>query len=228
MNITEDFLKHGHRLRPGGIFPKISLTIHSTGNPNSTAKNERAWLDNPSNTRDASWHYVVDEREIIQAIPDREEAWHCGVAAGNRFSIGIEVCESGDRKKAVDNAARLTARLLKQYQLSMEEMKTHHDWTGKNCPRILIDKVYIKDGINWDWFKNRVMYYYGGEEKAMEKTKEWKTECEKFMRDNGLLNSPHNPAETVDIGTLGAVMKNLFAKFPSLADENTGEDAHKK
>jgi len=48
--VKNDYLKDGHSKRPGGRYKKKSLTIHSTANRQSTAENERAWLDNPSNT----------------------------------------------------------------------------------------------------------------------------------------------------------------------------------
>jgi len=44
------------------------ITIHSTGNPTSTARNERAWLTNPNNNVTASWHIVVDEKEAIEDL----------------------------------------------------------------------------------------------------------------------------------------------------------------
>ncbi len=218
MHITENYLKKTKSIRPGGSYRKTSVTIHSTGNPNSTAKNERAWLDNPTNNRDASWHYVVGESEIIQAIPDTEEAWHCGKGEGNRLSIGIEIAESGDRKKTVENAAWLTASKLKEHGLTVRDIKKHFDWTGKNCPRILIDKAYGRDGIDWEWFLDRVHYYMeGGNSKeegdTMEKPDKWKVACEEFMREKGLLNSTHEADEKIDMGTLGAIFKNLFDKY---------------
>lgn len=78
------------------------LTIHSTGNENSVAKGERAWLTNTANTRTASFHLVVDENNAIECLPFNEMAWHAGDGAngtGNSKSIGLEICESGDRKK---------------------------------------------------------------------------------------------------------------------------------
>ena len=85
-----------HRLRTSRTYPKTTITIHSTGNPNSTAENERKWLDNPENKRDASYHYVCGEGKVICVLPENEEAWHCSVTEGNRHSIAIEIIESGD------------------------------------------------------------------------------------------------------------------------------------
>ena len=149
-------LRKGHRLRPGGAYPKTTITIHSTANANSTALNERAWLDNPTNNRYASWHYCVDENGVVQAIPDREEAWHCGDTGGNRHSLSIEICESGDRVKTLLNAAKLAAEKLTEHGLTIKELRRHADWVEKDCPRILIDPVYIYRNYGWNWFVKQV------------------------------------------------------------------------
>lgn len=147
-----NYLKSGHHSRPGGNFNKLSITIHSTANLKSTADSERRWLDNPSNNRQASWHYCVDDTQTIAAIPENEEAWHCGNSLGNKTSISIEICESGDRTKALENAAVLVADILKRYGWGIGNIKKHKDWTGKNCPRILIDNAFIKKGMGWNYF----------------------------------------------------------------------------
>lgn len=125
------------------------LTIHSTGNPDSTALNERLWLTNPSNIRTASWHLVVDDKKIIEAIPLNEVAWHAGDGKngkGNRKSISIEMCESGNREKVIQNTVKLTAKLLLERGWGIEKLKRHYDWSGKVCPRIMSKN-------NWEkWF----------------------------------------------------------------------------
>lgn len=149
-------LRKGHRLRPGGAYPKTTITIHSTANAKSTALNERAWLDNPTNNRYASWHYCVDESGVVQAIPDNEEAWHCGDEDGNRTSLSIEICESGDRVKTLLNAAKFAAEKLVEYGLTIKDLRRHADWVNKDCPRILIDPVYIYRNYGWNWFVKQV------------------------------------------------------------------------
>lgn len=149
-------LRKGHRLRPGGAYPKTTITIHSTANAKSTALNERAWLDNPTNNRYASWHYCVDESGVVQAIPDLEEAWHCGDTGGNRHSLSIEICESGDRVKTLLNAAKFAAEKLVEYGLTIKDLRRHADWVNKDCPRILIDPVYIYRNYGWNWFVKQV------------------------------------------------------------------------
>lgn len=149
-------LRKGHRLRPGGNYAKTTVTIHSTANPKSTAMNERMWLDNPQNNRYASWHYCVDESGVVQAIPEREEAWHCGNTGGNRHSLSIEICESGDRVKTLLNAVKFTAEKLVEYGLTIKDLRRHADWVNKDCPRILIDPVYIYRNYGWNWFVGQV------------------------------------------------------------------------
>ena len=131
------------------------LTVHSTANPGSTARNERAWLTNPANKRTASWHICVDEREAVEAIPLDEVAWHAGDGTngnGNRRSIGIEICESGDRTKTLENAAELIAVLLQRLGLGTEKLRRHYDWSGKPCPRILMTDNWV----GWENFKCEV------------------------------------------------------------------------
>lgn len=217
MNITKDYLKEGHSKRPfyssksnaGKNFHKTSITIHSTANTRSTAKNERAWLDNPSNTRTASWHYVVDENDIIQAIPINEEAWHAGDGNGNKYSIGIEICESGDRKKALLNAVDLVVWLIKEQKIEYD-VKKHFDWTGKNCPRILIDLDCILPPYNWDWFMNKVS------EGLKKQEWDWKNDQIQLALDRGLITSEEWHAkkdEKMDVWAVLTIMNNLYDKL---------------
>jgi len=115
------------------------ITIHSTGNPRSTAQNERDWLTSLSNKRQTSWHIVVDERQAIEAVPLDEVAWHAGDGRGdgNMKSIGIEICESGNREKTLQNAVKLVIKLLKERGWGVNRLKRHYDWSGKCCPRIM-------------------------------------------------------------------------------------------
>lgn len=151
--IIQDFITNKN-IRPGTKYAKKSITIHSTGNADSTSKNELGWLNNPNNDRIASWHFAVDDKEIYQAIPSNETAYHAGKKEGNERSIGIEICESGDRLKTLQNAVKLIKYLKKTENI--EKIVKHYDWTKKNCPRILIDKNYIKNNLDYIWFINEI------------------------------------------------------------------------
>ena len=148
--------------RPGITLEVKYVTIHSTANPGSTATSERAWLTNPENKNEAGYHLVVDEKEAIEVIPLTEVAWHAtdGRGEGNSNSIGIEIVESGDREKTLENAIILAAIILKEHDLGTSALRTHHHWYAKktdDCPRILLEKEYRKlEEHTWKWFVEAV------------------------------------------------------------------------
>ncbi len=139
-----------NKRRTGKALKPTTLTIHSTGNLKSTAQNERDYLASKSNNNTAGFHIVVDEKEAIKAIPLHEAAYHSGTAQGNMTSLSLEICESGNREKTLQKAVEVTVEILKQYGWGVEKLRQHHDWNGKNCPRIL------RDTGKWDWFVNEV------------------------------------------------------------------------
>jgi len=206
VKIIQQILPLNHRLRTKGTYKKTTITVHSTANTGSTAKNERDWLDNKSNTRDASWHYVVGENVIIQALPDDAEAWHCGDSNGNKYSLSVEICESGDRKKTLHNAAEFVAQKADELGLSENKIVRHFDWSGKNCPRILIDDNYIKDGMDWKWFIGEVKKFMAKitqdefnemldnylAQRAEDKPSEWSEDARKWAESNNIIIGDEN------------------------------------
>ena len=127
------------------------ITIHNTYN-DASAMNEISYMLN--NSKQVSFHYAVDDTRAVQGIPLNRNAWHAGDSTGNRKSIAIEICYSksgGERfKKAEENAAILTAKLLKQYGWGIDKVKRHKDWSGKNCPHRTIE-------LGWDRFLKMVL-----------------------------------------------------------------------
>lgn len=148
--------------RPALAMNATTITIHNTGNPTSSAKNERSWLtDNPSNNRTASYHIVVDAKEAIECLPLTENAWHSGdgsgVNSGNRTSIGIEICERdvslGEYSLALTNAVELVTKMLKERGWGVDRLRRHYDWSVKECPRLMnIDGKWT----GWYQFVQRV------------------------------------------------------------------------
>lgn len=119
------------------------ITIHNTAN-DATARNEIAYMNR--NKAATSYHVAIDDTEAIEAIPFNRNAWHAGDGggAGNRKSIGIEICysKSGGTKyaQAEANAIEYTAQLLKEYGWTIDRVKWHRDWSGKNCPHRILDE----------------------------------------------------------------------------------------
>lgn len=137
--IIKMLIPYNSRTRPSKEkFKKTTITIHTTANPSSTARNERNWLVNPNNNRTASWHLCMDQKEIIEAIPEDEIAYHAGNATGNRYSIGLELCESGDFKVTEQKAINFLASELHKRGWGVDRIRTHQSWSGKNCPRLLL------------------------------------------------------------------------------------------
>ncbi|MCM1297653.1 MAG: N-acetylmuramoyl-L-alanine amidase [Muribaculaceae bacterium] len=127
------------------------LTVHNTGNPKSTARNERDYLTNPTNKTTTAYHIVVDAKQAIECIPLDEMAYHAGdgkSGTGNSKSIGIEICESGDYGANERAAIELIADLLIQYGWDVDRVKPHKHWSRKNCPRLILPY--------WDEFVERI------------------------------------------------------------------------
>ena len=151
---------------PGRLLNSIgSVTIHNTGLVDVKANNFHRALktqNSLSNGRQASWTFTVDDKEIYQETKINWETWHSGTTTGNRNSISIEICmwsNKEQQRKSYENAAILTAMLLKQYKLDINKVFQHNKWSGKNCPQFLREN---KHGYNWSWFLGRVKAHLNG------------------------------------------------------------------
>jgi N-acetylmuramoyl-L-alanine amidase len=142
------------KTRPRIAMKPIWITVHETDNVNKGADAEaHARLQYNGNSRTASWHYTVDEREIWQSIPDNEVAWACGDGSngtGNRKSISIEICvnQDGNYEKAKDNAVWLIQDLMRKHNIPIGQVVPHKKWSGKACPRKLLP--------HWNVFINKI------------------------------------------------------------------------
>lgn len=99
-----------------------------------------------STGRQASWHYQVDHNVIYQSFDDSIVCWHAGdgtykLGGGNNNGIGIEMCINGDGnyEGAMRMDAKLIAHLLHKYNLTLENVKRHYDFDGKQCPFYMIE-----------------------------------------------------------------------------------------
>lgn len=168
MEITKDFIPSGRGNRPGFFMYPQFCTIHNTGNPNATAIAHASYLSRNSVAErlPVSWHFTVDDQNIVQHLPTNEAGFHAGDGIngpGNRSSIGIEICEFEDeerQKQAEANAAELIAYLLKEHDLTVDKVVQHNRWSGKNCPRVL----RARHG-GWEAFMGEVKKYLDGEDK---------------------------------------------------------------
>ena len=196
------------------------IVIHWTANTNkgANAMANRNYFNTTQNS--VSAHYIVDDGNIVQCVPDDEIAYHVGAtkytAIGERirekpyspnyYLIGIEMCvnSDGDWDKTYQNTVELTSFLLKKYKLSIDDLYRHYDITGKDCPKMMINAT------DWLKFKRRVI-------EEMREDLSWKQILEKT------LDSPDkwvNAIETIikiadeNIGDL-----KLFRYLPDLIEK---------
>ena len=117
------------------------IVLHETANNSAgaTAKSHSEYLDK-NNRTSTSWHYTVDDKEIYHHIPDDEIAHHSATSKGNLYGIGIELCvnEDGNFEKTFENASKLVAFLIKEYNLTTKSIKTHNEFSGKDCPHNIL------------------------------------------------------------------------------------------
>lgn len=119
----------------------IGITMHDTGD-NGTAYDHAIYVqrvEREGKGWQASYHFCVDDREIVQILPTGHIAWHAGDGQGNgnQGTIAIEVCEVGDRAKAEANAVKLAGALLAYFG---GRVYKHQDWNGKYCPHIILKR----------------------------------------------------------------------------------------
>ena len=119
------------------------IVVHNTAN-DASARNEIAYMI--SNNREVSFHYAIDNIEIVQGIPENRNAWHAGDGGsgnGNRKGLAIEICYSksgGEKFIAAEKlAAKFIASKLKEKGWGIDKVKKHQDFNKKNCPHRTLD-----------------------------------------------------------------------------------------
>ena len=120
----------------------------------------------------ASAHYFVDDDSITISVPDTYVAWSVG---GSRYSdykltggaslykictntnsISIELCDTikdgkyNASEKTIENAIELTRKLMKKYNIPIQNVIRHFDVTGKKCP------LYLINNTEWNKVKKRI------------------------------------------------------------------------
>ena len=151
---------------PYAMTPEF-IVVHNTAN-DATAANEVKYMI--SNNNQVSFHFAVDDKEIVQGLPLDRNAWACGDGAngkGNRKGIQIEICYSksgGVRfENAEKNAAKFIAQLLKERGWGIDKVKKHQDFSNKYCPHRTLDK-------GWSSFVNMIKDYLNELNKPVQST----------------------------------------------------------
>lgn len=203
----EMFLTSGRGGRPGKkIIPK-AVVIHWTGNTNKGANaiaNRNYFENHPQNY--VSAHYIVDDRQVVQCLPEDEMGYHVGATRyqpkaleqlstyPNNCTIGIEICVNSDAdfRKTYLNAVDLTARILKKRGWGTDRLWRHYDVTGKQCPIFFVSDQGAKQyGFasaekGWEQFKMdvaKILYKEGQPGMFLDMNGHWaKDEVEEAAR----------------------------------------------
>ena len=138
--------KEHEKARPQTKMQAKYITVHNTASEGVNALNHANYITNINDYK--SWHFTVDNKEIYQHLPINEVSWHAGDGTngeGNTQSISVEVCEVDE---AEEMAIKFIAELLKTTNLSIEDVTTHQHWSGKYCPRLILN--------HWDVFISNI------------------------------------------------------------------------
>ena len=153
------FIPSGNPNRPGtGLRggKAARMTWHETANTDRGANAEmhRQFVWGGGGVNRVSFHFVVDDREIIQLLPLDEVAWHAGRKEGNETSLSAEMCvhSDGDRERMLENAVRLGRWIVSELGIALPSHLPHRAWYGKDCPHILLSN----GGAGWADFMKRL------------------------------------------------------------------------
>lgn len=135
---------HGKYNRQARILPVKYIVVHYVGAGTSADGNALANCKYfAGGDRQASAHYFIDSGGIWEyADPEAYVTWHCGDGHGkygitNANSIGIEVCQNGDRpftKKEIAFLKQLVVHLMKKFDVPASRVVRHYDASRKLCP----------------------------------------------------------------------------------------------
>ena len=170
--ITKEFLTN-RRTRPAlrdrewyTIRKLKGVVMHWTANEGigADAMGNRQYFN--TTNRFASAHYIVDDKSIVQCLPDDEVGYHVGSRyykpfgeaimeddlTPNYFLLGIEMCVNadGDWNKTYQNSVHLAQHLLNKYSFTLRDLYRHYDITGKDCPKMMIKES------DWQKFRGEV------------------------------------------------------------------------
>lgn len=161
MLTVKEMLLTNHNRPHKKILKLKGVVVHSTANPASGA--DAIANRNYFNTcpRACSAHYIVDDKTIINCVPEDEIAYHVGATkytsigqaliennhSPNFFLVGIEMCVNSDGNFSItrEKAIKLLSRLLSKYHFSINDLYRHYDITGKDCPKMLLpDSLWLE------------------------------------------------------------------------------------
>lgn len=144
MKVTKNLLNpSSYSLKCPHAMEAEFIVVHNTAN-DATASNEVGYMIR--NASATSFHYAVDDKEIVQGIPENRNAWHAGDGSngpGNRKGLSIEICFSKSGGNRFNEAEKLAAKFiafkLKEKGWNITRVRKHQDFSNKYCPHRTLD-----------------------------------------------------------------------------------------
>lgn len=130
---------------PRSIDDIQGITIHETRNYDKTIDDYINYYANESK-EDTCFHYIVDDRTIIQLMPDDYMVHHTGMYNdfGDKYTIAIVICSNLNDSKfndSVELTVGLINRLLETYSIDKSNVFFHRDFNIHIYdPRRLLDE----------------------------------------------------------------------------------------
>ena len=157
MEINKKIIKFNTSIR--GTEKIKYIVIHDTGNVKIGAGAENHYKYFSGGDRQASAHYFVDDKQVLQIIEDDKASWHVGDGKGkngitNRNSIGIEICVNPDSNYdvALQKTIELVNFLMEKHNIPKENVVRHFDASGKICPKSMSKNNWAK----WNEFDSKI------------------------------------------------------------------------
>ncbi len=154
--VVENLIRVNQYSRPGTPLEEVNgIVVHYTGNPGTTAEQNRSYFDSLADTGEtsASSHFVIGiDGTVIQCVPLDEIAYASNDRNGD--TISIECCHpdaTGEfSEETYDALVRLVKWLEETYNLGPQNVIRHYDVTGKECPLYYVDhpdawEQFLKD-----------------------------------------------------------------------------------
>lgn len=212
VKIIQDIIPKGNSNRPCYPMTPRYITVHTTANQSkgANALAHARYLKNGG--AGTSWHFTVDDTQIVQHLPTNECGWHAGDGrngTGNRQSIGIEICENADGnfEKAVANAIGLIVHLMREHNIPISRVVPHKHWTGKQCPRPLLGR--------WNWFISEIKRLH---ERSDILLQDWQREAAeealKALCKDNILAYANNPAYWIQKLREGTITQEFAWQIP--------------
>lgn len=189
------------------------IVVHNTAN-DATAKNEVAYMIRNNNS--TSFHYAIDDKEIVQGIPDNRNAFHAGDGGngkGNRKGLSIEICYSKSGGQRFIDAEKLSAKFiafkLNEKGWGIDRVKKHQDFANKYCPHRTLD-------MGWQRFLNMVQTELDKLKGVVKVNKtvnntpsSWAKESWEFAKQQGWLDGTR-PKDAITREEIGEVLFRLY------------------